>query len=208
MPFILMVRNSGSNIFRQLFMWIDWVIYNLVSFLLQAVFDIADVDATVFSGLVEGITSKVYLILAIFMLFKVTISLLTYLVNPDTISDKQQGAGKLITRIMLALIMLIATPAVFGLMMRAQAPILRTLPRVIIGKNVYANNQNQLSSGTEMADSGTRIAWSILKAFYYKNPDCYDGSNFESPGWSEPIEDNVTKAIALLEQAISLLRGA
>lgn len=195
MPFILMVRNSGSNIFRQLFMWIDWVIYNLVSFLLQTVFDIADVDASVFTGLAEGITSKVYLILAIFMLFKVTVSLLTYLVNPDTISDKQQGAGKLVTRIMVTLIMLIATPTVFGLMMRAQAPILRTLPRVIIGKNVYSSNQNQLSAGTEMADNGTRIAWSILKAFYYKNPDCYDGSNFEAPGWSEPIEDNViTKA--------------
>lgn len=185
MSFILSaVRKTSNNTFRDLFIWIDKLIYNLVAFLLQVIFDISDVQSGVFNGLAQDITRKIYLILAIFMVFKVTVALLSYLVNPDAIGDKQQGAGKMISRVMVALVMLLITPALFNLMYEAQGPILRTLPRIVLGVSSYDNdedNQNNMREGSEVSDSGTRIAWSVFRAFYTKNAECFDGAGYEDP---------------------------
>ncbi len=187
MPFILWTRNFGWNLVRSFLMWLDTVVYSLISFLFNVIFDIANVPISAFQGLYDDITSKIYLILAIFMLFKVIVSLLTYLVNPDAISDKQQGAGKLVTRIITVFVLLIATPTLFSTLYRAQGPIIRTLPRLILGVEQYGNDQS-----TEISNGGTSIAWNVLNAFYYKNPSCY-GSDTTSPYFANPITENVIK---------------
>lgn len=51
--------------------------------------------------------ASIYVLAGVFMLFRTVIGLLQMLVNPDQVSDKQAGAGKLLTRIVVALILLI-----------------------------------------------------------------------------------------------------
>lgn len=55
----------------------------------------------------SDLSIAVYTLAGVVMLFRVTISLLNMLLDPDKISDKKTGAGKLLTRIMTSLIMLI-----------------------------------------------------------------------------------------------------
>lgn len=110
-----MERNMITKAIRWVFALLDWVFYNLISILMQAIFDIANFSLS--EGIFEKLINRVYLVLGIFMLFKITISLLTYLVNPDKISDKENGVGKLSMRVVLVLVMLIMLPSAFQLLM-------------------------------------------------------------------------------------------
>lgn len=194
MPFIMMVRNFGGNTIRTVLLGIDWAIYHLLSFLIQIIFDIAYLPADTFDQIYKGIMSKIYVILAIFMLFKVTVSLLTYLVNPDAMSDKQQGLGKLVTRILVTFVLLIASPTLFSIMMEAQGPILRTLPKLILnasthdasGTNTLLGNKNSedFSEQNPLANDGITISWTVLKTFVYQNPECVGEQS--SAAYAEP----------------------
>lgn len=51
--------------------------------------------------------TTIYTLAGVFMLFRVTIAMVNYLINPDQITDRNAGAGKIITRIITSLAMLI-----------------------------------------------------------------------------------------------------
>src|SRR5574344_2782404 len=55
----------------------------------------------------SSFTQSIYVIVGVFMLFRLAISLIQMLINPDQINDKQVGAGKLIARIVTCIILLI-----------------------------------------------------------------------------------------------------
>lgn len=169
MAFIMMTmeRNMITKAIRWIFALLDWVFYNLISILMQAIFDIANFSLS--EGIFEKLIDRVYLVLGIFMLFKITISLLTYLVNPDKISDKENGVGKLSMRVVLVLVMLIMLPSAFQLLNDVQNALLPTLPRLILDSSNGDDSVNQIS------DNGTKIATSIYGAFFYDNPDCVGG---------------------------------
>ena len=195
-----MVRNFGYNLFRNIFMFLDWAVYSLISMLDQAIFDIADLNPQIFQNFYNDVIRRLYIILAIFMLFKITVSLLTYLVNPDTITDKQQGAGKLVTKIIVTLIMLIMAPTIFGLMTDVQKPLLKTLPRLILARTTYNGDTNQVSAGTALADDGTQISWTVLTAFFNRNPECVSdpaaaNSEPDYESWIENNNDNTKNTL-------------
>ena len=149
---------------RLLFSWIDYIVFNFVSILMQAIFDIANFSLS--ENIFNKIIDRVYLILGIFMLFKITISLLTYLVNPDKISDKENGIGKLSMRVVLVLVMLVMLPSAFQLLNDVQNALLPTIPRLILEPNNIENSTNQISN------IGRNIATSVFSSFFSDNSDC------------------------------------
>lgn len=54
-----------------------------------------------------NITANLYVLAIVFMLFRVAISLVKMLINPESINDKQAGAGKMLTRVVVSIVMLI-----------------------------------------------------------------------------------------------------
>jgi len=129
--FIMAERGLISDAFRTFMSWFDQVFFWLFELIMQAVFDIANLELVKNNAFSE-FQDRIYLILGIYMLFKVTISLLTYLVNPDSMTDKEKGIGKLVTRSILVIFMLIMVPNVFNLLYRVQGPLLEAIPRVIL----------------------------------------------------------------------------
>src|SRR5574344_1087655 len=90
-------------------------------------------------GLTDGLTNSalattlqnamdnVYVLIGVFMLFRVTISLLNYLVDPDKVSDKNVGGGKLITHIIISIILLMsANKFIFPQLSKLQDALLDT----------------------------------------------------------------------------------
>lgn len=157
------------SLFRSLFAFLDWVVYFIIELLFRAIFNIANFELY---GLYEEIQERVFVVLGIFMLFKVTISLITYLVNPDKISDKEQGVSKVVTRIITVLVMLIALPTFFSLMTEAQNKLLPVIPRVIIG------TANTLSSD-DVNGISENMALTMIQGFAHKKEDC-DGDALQS----------------------------
>ena len=57
-----MARNFAINVIRMLFMGIDWVIYNLSSWLMQVIFDLANLPGATFRDTIGDFSKKIYLI--------------------------------------------------------------------------------------------------------------------------------------------------
>ena len=96
-----------SEAFRGFLTLFDRGVASLISFVYQILFKIADstiVPGSVLSALVE----KAQVILGVFMVFKLSISVLQYIVNPDAMNDKQNGVGNIIQRIIITLALLTA----------------------------------------------------------------------------------------------------
>ena len=168
LPQIMFHMKSGviNGAFRTLFALLDSVVYGFISIVFQLIFQIGAIafDSTT----ATAVTDKVYVILTVFMIFKIIVSMITYLVNPDTITDKQQGAGKLIGRVIVTLMMLIMLPLLFDNFLmdpELHEGIMETLPRLILGKKISTGDDTVKNMGDE-------ISWSVLKGFVVNNKQC------------------------------------
>jgi hypothetical protein len=113
-----------------MFFFLDKIIYQFVAYAYQLFYKIA--TTTIFTNdMIEAFAGKVYALIGIFMLFKVSFSILTYIVNPDEFTDKNKGMSKLATNIVTSLVMLILVPLVFNEAM--------TLQKIILNDNVIPN---------------------------------------------------------------------
>ena len=157
-------RNIVMNAVRSLVAFIDSIILSLVSTAFNLLFAIANFSSSpAFKILYDKIISRIYVIVGIVVLFKVLMSLISYLANPDKLTDKEQGAGKLVTRIVTSLILLIAVPQiVFPMLDRLQGPLLETVSKVIMGNNINTSN----------AGFGDTMALSLFTTFFTSNDKC------------------------------------
>lgn len=80
---------------------------------------------------INQFTEKFYVILIIFMIFKITVSLMNYLVNPDSFSDKNTGISKLIPKIVISISLLLFINPAFEL--------LKDIETTIVDNNIVDN---------------------------------------------------------------------
>ena len=166
-----MTRNFFNNFIRSLFSTIDYFIYSSIKWVTQGIFDIAELRTNV--SIVETVRTKIYIILGIFMLFKISVSLINYMINPDQMTDKDKGATKLISRTITMLVMLILLPTIFTLIYRVQSAFLPMIPRLVLGTNDTASTDGNGSKNTEkeitnnVAEHSDAMAVTLLQAFFH-----------------------------------------
>lgn len=156
----------------QFFGWVSSLIYGMVSIVTQGFFNLSYIEIFT-SETIQDITARIYVVLAVFMIFKLAFSLIQYLVNPDQVNDKQAGMGKLVSRTATAFILLIAVPIIFNEFVFGppnadsgntyQAIIARSIPRIILG-----------SSGgeSEASSLGETMAATAFSAFVQPREEC------------------------------------
>ncbi len=177
------------DIFRFLIGHIDYAIYSLIEWVTQGIFDIAFLRADV--SLVATVRNRLYVILGVFMLFKLSISFMSYIVNPDAMidKDKSKNVSGLIARTILMLVFLILLPTLFTVLYRAQSAFLPVLPRVLLNSNQstgQAVDNTQESVSQQSAENARGMAVMLLQAFY---TPYYDATkNYEQVGGVKEIE--------------------
>lgn len=165
------------TILRGMFAGINYGIYYLIKFIMQGIFDIAFLKLD--SGIIGDISRRIYLFLAIFMVFKLTISLIQYMVNPDVMMDKEKGVGKLVVRTITMLALILMLPTFFGLLTRVQTAFLPVLSNVILGTG---NDSTSL----DIDDNAEYLAVTALKTFYSPCESCEDS---DRPAEIQSIND-------------------
>ena len=169
-----------SNIFREMFYLLDKVVYNFIPQIYDLLISIARTSVLT-QGDISQMADRIYKLLAIFMIFKVTLSLITYIVNPDDFSDKSKGVAKLGTNIIISLALLILTPYVFNYAFRLQTIILEdnSLATLVFGTE---SNDNFLNT------AGQDMSFITMSAFFSPNTslvklyDCTDLIEVDTKG--------------------------
>jgi len=153
-----------TTLIRQFFFLIDRVVYNFISSIYDVLIAIA--RTSVFSqGDIMDMADRIYKLLAIFMVFKVTLSLITYVVNPDDFSDKSKGISKLSKNIIISLALLILTPKIFNYAFELQTIILKdnSLSALVFGEEGTSGNESFFNT------AGDKMAYTTISAFYSPN---------------------------------------
>jgi len=195
------------NLIREFFVILDSMVYMVISGIYQVFFNVA--NSTLISGeVIKQFFSRVQLILGIVILFKLAITLMSGIINPDSIANEKTGFSKIITRVITALIMLVLivplnipeeaitngsyesqlnnNGILFGTMYEFQSRILsqNTLAKLILNKDI---STAETSSNESIADAGSDLSSTILKTFITVNLA------------SEEVEKNISSTEDYLE---------
>lgn len=123
-----------SNAFRMIFAFLDSILFNFFIMVYNLFYEMIGVN--IFDNdMLEKFSSRIYFMLGLFMLLKLSFSFLSYAVNPDNISNKDTGVGKLITNTFVVLILIGTTPFIFSKAMEFQKIIIddNIIPNIILG---------------------------------------------------------------------------
>lgn len=167
----------------------DRVVYGLMAILYDIFFNVA--DATIFSsGTVKNFYSRMQLIIGVFMIFKLSISVMQAVMDPDKLTNKDTGMGKIITRIVTMLAMFTAimplnipyaeegsynaylneNGLLFGTLYSLQSRVIKgnVVGKLILGTtNTTSTTKDNLDD--DEASQGDTLATFILKTFVRLN---------------------------------------
>ena len=149
--------------------FIDKAIYWFVELLLQLILDLSDTQ--IFSqSVITEFANRIYIILGLVMLFKIIISFIQILINPDKMDDKEQGVGNILMRVVISLLLIVLVPSIFSLARQLQSYIIPIIPKVVLGTEAGSTD------GDMMNTSGRAMAFYSYTAFFTYNTGCVDGS--------------------------------
>ena len=198
--YVLNEATATQDVIRSIFIAFDTAIYYLLQFMYELFFNIATM--TLLDGkMIFEIFSRVQLIIGIFMMFQLVMIIIKGIVNPDSFTDAKNGAGHIIMRIIVSLVLLalivpinIKSPKneyekqinnngiLFGTLYSLQYRILanNTMGRLILGDDsTYYSSDN--SKVLNIRRYANRFTTEIVKTFYQLNVDsngeyiCHDG---------------------------------
>ena len=165
-------------------------IYSLISGAFQVFFNVANANI-LSSTLITDLFSRIQLIFGVIILFRLAISLISGIVNPDAFSNEKTGFGKVITRVVISLVLVVTiiplnlsgdfeqnslqdrinkNGIMFGLMYDIQDRVFsnNTLGKIIIGPSV-PSSQTSSEANNEYVEDGNNLAKGLLKSFYTVN---------------------------------------
>lgn len=189
-----------SDAIRTVFTFFDTIFFWLLQGVYQVFFNVS--TAELFSNaLIRDFYYRCQLVIGVFMLFKLSVTILEGIMDPARITDKKAGAGKIISRIITSLVILaLITPInipspqnkwerqvnnnglLFGALYSLQERILsnNTIGKLVLGTTDGVTDADE--QGQTLSESAKQFAGKILRGFFRINvvPEPDDGYDVET----------------------------
>ena len=168
-----------SDVFRSILSLFDRVVYWFLSLLVSLFDQIASVR--VFQDdTIKAFSERIFFLVAVIMVFKVSFSIIKYIINPDTFSDNERGMGKVIKNVILVLVSLVCVQPVFQFSYDLQDRILKSqiIEKVILGVKIDGNTNGV--SANEQRNVKDRIPFNLLTSFIRPNAEDIKELDFDT----------------------------
>lgn len=172
-----------QNLFRTLMFFLDNIVYGLIPQIYKLFIYLSQLN--LFGGdndnPLQMLINRVYVLLGIFMLFRVSFSLLQYIVDPNAFRDSSKGMGKLVTNVLVVLVLLVSVPSIFQFAYDLQSRIVQNnvIGELILGSSMSDNSGKMTPERVETMAKD--VQFMMFGAFYSLNPDVTaDGALFSS----------------------------
>jgi len=89
--------------------------------------------------LIDGLMSKIYIIVGIFIFFKIMMVAIRYMVNPEQFLDDKAGAQTIVKRVIFGTLIIACIPLIFDTASKLQSAIIkdRVIEKIILPDDVY-----------------------------------------------------------------------
>lgn len=181
-----------NDMIRDIFAAINRGIYSLIAVTYNLIEDLSKMSILSYGNMQE-FAKRIYALLGLFMLFKVSFSIITYIVDPNKMTDKNTGFSAIIKNTIITLILILVVPTGFSLLYEAQDAILseNVIPKLILGTDkdisTTGNTKDELKIYFSpdycgdipiyAKDTGHYISLLTFRTFFQPNPK-YDSQSF------------------------------
>ena len=181
-----------NDMIRDIFAAINKGIYSLIAVTYNLIEDLSKMSILSYGNMQE-FARRIYALLGLFMLFKVSFSIITYIVDPNKMTDKTAGFSAIIKNTVITLILILVVPTGFSLLYEAQDAILseNVIPKLILGTDkdisTTGNTKDELKIYFSpdycgdvpiyAKDTGHYISLLTFRTFFQPNPK-YDIQSF------------------------------
>ena len=120
-----------QNLFRTLMFFFDNIIYGIIPIVYKLLIYLSQIDIFSTDTGIGQLINQIYTLLGIFMLFKISFSILQYLIDPNSFSDSSKGFGKILKNTLIAIILLVMVPFIFSFAAKIQY--------IVVNSNILGN---------------------------------------------------------------------
>lgn len=151
----------AGNILYELFILIDSIVYSIAAYAIQAFFAIAELDF-VANGFeqISYIIGRIMILCGVFALFKLSFTLINYIIDPSKVNKSAETGTKLVKNILIAVVLLVSLNLIFTSLYKFQNSIIKNnvIPKVIYGADNYDNNEEEMN----ISDNAKKFANTIF----------------------------------------------
>ena len=147
--------------FYKLLALIDYLVYSLASTMINVIIDIAGRE--IFDPTkINEIATRIYIVVGVLMLFKLVISAIQFMINPDVFDDKEKGLVGILRKTAISIGLIVLVPAIFNFLMAIQTTVVETIPNVVFGSTA------EKAAAEKSADN---MSFTVLSSFIKPNKD-------------------------------------
>lgn len=137
----------AGNILYELFILIDSIVYSIAAYAIQAFFAIAELDF-VTNGFeqISYIICRIMILCGVFALFKLSFTLINYIIDPGKTNKSAETGTKLVKNILIAIVLLVSLNLIFTSLYKFQNSIIKNnvIPKIIYGADNYDSNGQEM----------------------------------------------------------------
>ena len=159
MLFLLEELGNVDKALRTLYASLCTFLYKLIAKLFQLFIDVSGIRLN-FN--VQAIFRRITVVLTIVMTFYIIFEFIKYVVQPDNMTDKEKGVGKIGYKVVAVVLLIAFVPKLFDLAWSLQHSIIKSeaISKIIIG-----------NSGIDGNNIGNSFSAIMLNQFYYYDAD-------------------------------------
>ena len=193
----MILLELAGQIFNIVWSILCFPVYFLIARLFNTFIKITELDILSNTS-VHNLYTRVTMIITIIMTFYIVFSIVKYTINPDEATDKEKGASKILSRIVIAIVLIAFVPSIFTTAYELQKRIIKSqiFSKVILGQEV-----------TDYNNFGSSFAADTFSGFYrVDRKNC--GKAVGGCEGAQKHVDNVINSIRNGTGTISILQTA
>lgn len=155
--------NLGGVLIRTVSWTFDKLIINFIGFFYKYFETI--IDGTLLSdSIVKGMMDRVYLLVGVFVVFRLGMLLFNYAINPAEVMDEKLGVNALVKRVIIGLVLILFMPNIFSFVFRVQKAILddQVIERIIMPES----DMKKVKENKEKHGMGKIIGMTVFRGFF------------------------------------------
>lgn len=161
-----MISTLLIGFIRTLFYLLDSIFYGLIGFFYDVIAELANVSFLSRDSM-DSFANRVYILVGVFVLFKLSFSLIKNFADPDGFKDDKAGGVGVLKRFIIAMLLLVSVPLMFRLAFMVQY---RVIESNIIGSLVIGDHVSFLDTDsdgeTSLGSVGDKMSEILFSGFF------------------------------------------
>lgn len=158
------IGDAIATFFYYILLWLNAIIYSFISFVYQIFLVLAQGGQLFDDRVIDGLTSRIYVIIGVVVLFLVAYSLLKSMVNPDEALKGKKSAVTIVKDVIISIVLIAIVPYIFEFAFQFQNSL---LINNTIGKIIAGTTDDGSESENKIRNGGYIMASTVWQAFLY-----------------------------------------